>query len=308
VIKKIIFKIAFGAVVLFILDFAIGRTLRYFYFNETSGLLYRTTFSIDSTTAEILIFGSSRANHHYVPEIFEEGLKMSFYNCGRDGTTILYSYAVFRIILRRYTPKIIILDVNREDFYYDPVSYERLSFLLPYYSIHPEIRSIINLRGPYEKVKLLSAIYPFNSLLISIGIGNLNINKNRYTDQKGYIPLLEKMNETDLKPFKNNVGSIDANKLQALDSVSELCFKKGIKLFICYSPIYVRTQKTNIDTLISKIVDEHNFKYFNFSNDTVFISRPNLFRDKNHLNNDGAIYYSSLVRDSIKFYIDKYHR
>src|SRR5579885_1123861 len=64
-------------VMLFLLDFVIGSALRYFYFKQDSGLLYRTTYSMDSTRAEILIFGSSTANHHYVPGLFTNNLHLS---------------------------------------------------------------------------------------------------------------------------------------------------------------------------------------------------------------------------------------
>jgi hypothetical protein len=135
--------------IVFLFDWAGGAILRYFYFSQTSGLGYRTTYSIDSTRANILVFGSSRANHHYVPEVFEDSLKMSFYNTGRDGNFLFYNYAIFKAILKRYTPKILIMDINPDELYYNPDSYDRLSSLLPYYKDHPEIRDIIELRGPY---------------------------------------------------------------------------------------------------------------------------------------------------------------
>jgi len=92
-------------IILIISDFLIGKTLRYIYFNETSGLDYRTTFAIDSTKADIIVFGASRANHHYVPTIFQDSLKMTFYDVGRDGQSIFYHLAILKAILKRYTPK-----------------------------------------------------------------------------------------------------------------------------------------------------------------------------------------------------------
>ena len=129
-IKKIFLNITIVFTIVFVLDLSIGRTLRYFYFKESSGLHYRTTFSMDSTKANILIFGSSRATHHYVPEVFESSLKDSYYNTGRDGNGIFYQLAVLRSILKRYNPKVIILD-------YYPGSLEKKVMIdyLPYYHI-----------------------------------------------------------------------------------------------------------------------------------------------------------------------------
>ncbi|HXS59927.1 MAG TPA: hypothetical protein VN703_03845, partial [Candidatus Sulfopaludibacter sp.] len=121
----------------------IGNLLRTFYFKQQSGLQCRTTYSIEKTTANVLIFGSSAANHDYQTNTFTKRLDTSFYNTGRDGISIFYEYAVLKAILKRYTPKIIILDFDQEEFIKNEASYDRLSALLPYYINHPEIRSII---------------------------------------------------------------------------------------------------------------------------------------------------------------------
>ena len=134
-------------------DFIIGSLLNIFYFKQESGLQYRTTYSIEKTTADLLIFGSSTANHNYHPGIFQNRLNMSYYNVGRDGKSIFYHYAVLEAVLKRYTPKMIIYDFDEHEFSKDQESYDRLSSFLPYYKKHPEIRSIVDLKSPYEKYK-----------------------------------------------------------------------------------------------------------------------------------------------------------
>jgi hypothetical protein len=98
-IKNQYFRFAVSIIILFLILLAFDRVggaiLRHYYFSQTSGSWYRTTYSIDSTRADILVFGSSRANHHYVPEVFEDSLNMSFYNTGQDGNLILNNYAIF---------------------------------------------------------------------------------------------------------------------------------------------------------------------------------------------------------------------
>ena len=154
--------------IVFLLDFSIGKTLRYFYFKQECGREYRATYAIEKTTDDILIFGSSRAYHHYIPTIIEDKLKQSCYNTGSPGQFLLYNYATFKAISKRYTPKVMILDVSPDDLGVDEDSYDRLSFLLPYYKNHPEIRPIVDLKSPFEKFKLLSSIYAFNSSSILI--------------------------------------------------------------------------------------------------------------------------------------------
>ena len=60
--KKYLIIISIGFLIVFAGDFLIGKTLKYFYFKASSGLFQRTTYSIEKTEADILIFGSSRAN------------------------------------------------------------------------------------------------------------------------------------------------------------------------------------------------------------------------------------------------------
>jgi hypothetical protein len=102
---RFIARVLFVFIIVMIMDFGIGRVLKAFYFKQTSGIDYRTTYSIDKTRADVLIFGSSTAIHDYIPGTIEKRLNLSTYNVGRDGISILYDYAVLKTILKRYTPK-----------------------------------------------------------------------------------------------------------------------------------------------------------------------------------------------------------
>lgn len=236
---KFLTRITIVILVLIIADQLIGRTLRHLYFSQVAGEYYRATYTIDSTKANILVFGSSRAYHHYVPEVFEDKLKMSFYNTGRDGNYLLYNYAVFKLVTKRYNPKIIIFDLNPIELFYHETDYEGLSSLLPYYNDHPELRKIIELRGPYEKYKLYSATYPFNSQLINIAYGNLEISKTRYASDKGYLPLYGKMKSaTTNNALPESIGTIDKNKIEALNNIAVFCKKNNIRLVFAFSPIF----------------------------------------------------------------------
>ena len=162
------------------LDFLVGTTLKYFYFNQKYGRQYRAYYTIEKTNADILIFGSSRAFNHYRPDVFESRLKQTCYNSGSPGQFLLYDYATLKAILKRYTPKLIILDLMPESLAVEDLSsntYDRLSFLLPYYKQHREMRPVLDLKSPNEKLKLFSSIYPFNSSLIYTTAGFLNLEK-----------------------------------------------------------------------------------------------------------------------------------
>lgn len=297
--KKLILNIIIVVAVIFVFDFAIGRTLRHFYFKESSGLHFRTTYSIDFTKANILVFGSSRANHHYVPEIFEDALKMNFYNTGRDGNFIFYQLAVLKSILKRYTPKIVILDYG-DSFAKDLDSYDRLSSLLPYYRPHKEIRNVIELKSPFERIKLMLEIFPFNSQILTIAVGNSENNKKRKPDNKGYVPLYNIWQGKIDSICTFTTYAIDSNKLLAFKEFLNVAKKASTKVFVVYSPVYQKFNRNQEIDICRKVCSFENIPFWDFSKNTLFLNHKKLFQDVYHLNNNGAIIFSKLVVDKIK--------
>jgi hypothetical protein len=305
-IKKIILNLVIVGVVVFVLDFATGRTLRYFYFKQTSGFDFRTKYSMESTEADILVFGSSRANHHYVPEVFEDSLKMTFYNTGRDAAGILYQTGVLRSVLKRYTPKLIILDYS-DDFNKKENANDRPSALLPYYRTHEEVRKIIELNNPFERIKLISEIYPFNSRILSTSIGNLEINKKRNADNNGYVPFYGEW-QADV----DSIGTyqpyeVDSNKVIAFRELISTAKKSNAKVVVIYSPAFQKIKKSQEIEICNEICSVENVPFWDFSKDTIFLNNRHLFQDVGHLNHNGAKILSYLVVDKIKHNIYNTH-
>ncbi|HLO59607.1 MAG TPA: hypothetical protein VK179_12750 [Bacteroidales bacterium] len=304
-VKENIRKFILNLVLLFLIvaafDLLAGSLLRHYYFTQTTGLNYRTTYALDSTTADILVFGSSRANHHYVPGIFEDSLHMSFYNTGRDGNFLVFNYAVFLSVVKRYTPKMVIFDINPDEFLENKIDNDRLSTLLPYISNHPEFSQILARKGPYEKAKLLSSVYPYNSLLLTISQGNLNRNKLREGEEKGYIPIKGSL-ATDVLPDTANppTGKIDAYKVDMMREIITYCSKHGILLYLVTSPVYkVMNKNSNMDVLKESIQNTSTV-LLDYSNYPAFIKNPEFFKDKEHLNEPGSREFSALLAAEIK--------
>ena len=302
-VKKILVNSILIIVVVLAMDFAIGGLLRYFYFKEMSGPHFEITYAMETTEADVLVFGSSRAIDHYVPEIFETSLKMSFYSAGRDNTGILYQAAVLKSVLKRYTPKIIILDFP--GFETGEREYDRLSVLLPYYRTHEEIRRIIELKSPFEKIKLLSNIYPFNSQILLTAIGNLEINKTKKADNHSYI--------ADYEEWKIEIDSIPNSIACTIDSTIIACFrefiadakKSGAKVFVVYSPIFQKYDKNQEIDICNRICSSEHVPFWDFSKDTLFLQNKQLFKDVLHLNHKGAMIFSNSVVEKINPTLNK---
>jgi len=293
--------------IVFLCDLLIGGTLKHFYFNQKYGRQYRAYYTIEKTNADILIFGSSRAFNHYRPDIFESRLKQTCYNSGSPGQFLLYDYATLRAVLKRYSPKLIILDLMPESLAAETETdntYERLSFLLPYYKDHEEMRPIIDLKGQYEKLKLVSSIYPFNSSLLYTTAGYLELEKFKQLNatDRGYQPsyaVWEKPSKI-IKPDPET-SSLDSVKVNVYKQFIDECRNAGTELLIVCSPrLHIYKNEEESLKAEKNIAKEKNVKFIDFTNDAFFVKHPELFAyDPIHLNHEGAGIFCNRVVDSL---------
>jgi hypothetical protein len=297
--SRLILKLLAMAFVIMLADHCVGAVLKIFYFRQQHGERAKATWIMDSTTAEILIFGSSRASHSYVAGIFAENAHLSCYNTGRDGSFVLYNYALFRAVIERYNPKMVIFDILPTDLEYDADEYERLSLLLPYYDDHPEIRQILDLRGPAEKIKRISAIYPYNSLVFQIAMGYFDADKFRIGEEMGYVPLSGKTGNQKPDTLKTRSLRTDENKRAALNNIISTCKKENIGLVFVTSPMLRIVQGNSEINALSGLCSEQGITFINMSNDTAFLNNPRLFADRNHLNDEGARKFSEILAERI---------
>jgi len=285
-----------------VLDFTAGSILRYFYFKQQSGLLYRTTYALEKTAEDVLILGSSRANHHYIPEEFEKKLGLSSYNAGRDGQFIFYHYAVLQSVLKRYTPKMVILDFTSSDLRDDSRGYERLSSLYPYYKNHPELRGVAELKGPFEKFKLWSSIYPYNSSIFTIAVGNAEFNKKRTEDIKGFVPLRKEWNRPLETDSLQEALKIDSLKLYYFESFIKDCAERKVKLYIVNSPTFRKFSFPDPYIALAKnIAATYQVPFWDYYQDPAFLKNEGkLFSDATHLNGKGAVFFSGVLINRIQ--------
>lgn len=300
-VRKFLKKLAVFLLVLVALDFLIGTALRKFYFRQESGLEASTIYAIDKASEDLIILGSSRAQHHYVPDVLSGELQQSVYNAGREGNFILYHNAVLQCMLTRHKPKTVILDILNREFSVNPDSYDRLAVLMPFYRSHPVLRPIINLRGPFEPVKNLSFIYPFNSKIQAIAVGNLDFNKKRKMDFSGYVPLPDTMPRLPKAVKVDNTYPIDTVKIAAYRAILETCKNNNIRLFVVCSPYYDHLDQEDRSIGIAKeMAGQYGVPFWDFSAQADFMNKPQWFDDETHFNDTGAKLYSKFIADKIK--------
>lgn len=299
--KIFLLKIAAFFAVVFLLDFMIGNLLKKFYFRQESGYDFLTTHSIENVKADIVIFGSSRAVNLFNPNVFEREMKMTCYNAGRVGEPIFYHYAVLKSVLKRYKPKMILLSFDAGNFSIKQDAYDKLAVLLPYYKTHPELRSIVELKGPHEKVKLMSNMYPYNSLLLSIITGNSDFGKNKYSSLNGFFPI-KKTFAGPLPTFDYSIEkALDTIKINNYRSFIKDCINSNIQVAIVCPPYMINSIGTDASIIEGKkIAQEYNINFLDYARDTFFTKRMTFFADFRHLNEKGVEVFSQRVIENIQ--------
>jgi hypothetical protein len=287
-------------IVLIVVDYSLGFLLETAYFSQKKGQFAQTTYAVDSTKQDILIFGSSRAVRHYSPSIIGKALNMSCYNVGRDAQLIPYYAAIQEATLKRYKPKLIIVDVNSWELSPGEGKYEKLSILLPYCRRHPELRSYVEQGSKQERLKLWSRIYPYNSSLFVLGYNSLFPNKVA-SDDHGYVPLTGEMTDLMLKDHmermktdKSELGNqIDPKALAYYTQFLSNTTKYGIKTYVIISPkILKEPMNFKVQRLMDVASKFSNVKFINFSADPKYNFKYEMFADVFHLNQKGAEAFS----------------
>ena len=110
--KRFCIRIIILFLLLVAIDFVLGHFLQFVTNQIRIGGQGRDNYIANLANEDILVFGSSKAVHHYNPKIIEDSLGMSCYNCGQDGNGIILDYGRLLMIKERHQPKTIIVDVN----------------------------------------------------------------------------------------------------------------------------------------------------------------------------------------------------
>jgi hypothetical protein len=147
---------------------------------------------------------------------------------------------------------------------------------------------------------MLSRIYPYNSTLSYIILGNTKYNQKRRNEINGYIPIMSEWSGSLNTECISNNYELDSDEIGIFEAFIKDCSTAKIKTYIINSPYYAKF--INADKSIEigqKIAQKFNIPFYDFSNDSTFINYPKLFGDEAHLNNEGAIKFTDIVIENI---------
>lgn len=252
---------------------------------QRGGDNWRNNYICNETEDDILVFGSSRAIHHYNPKIIKDSTDMSCYNCGQDGNGIILNYGRYCMISQRYTPKIIIYDIIPSfDLLAGDDDHKYLNWLKAYYDREgiPEIFESVD---KTEKIKMMSNLYRYNSSFIQI-VSDF-IRPLQSSGQNGYRPLYGEMDRMKISKKQQSSESVryDSLKLAYMEKFVNRC--GDARLIFVISPMCDGLDEATY-LPIEKICKDKNIPFVNFANNPKYFHNHKYFKDGWHLNSLGA--------------------
>ena len=296
--KKFIFTILLSLVIIVLIDFVFGLTCSYLSTHAKGGDTYSINYIANEAYEDIIILGSSRASHHYIPSIFTDSLNMATYNAGKDGNGIIAMYGRLIMLTSRYKPKVIIYEVTAGFDIEKNDNHKYLDVLKRHYDKNgiDEIFASVDER---EGIKMNSNLYRYNTSFIQL-ISD-NIRPTQVIIDGGYKPMFDKLTYEPKKNERNKDAEViwDPVKKMYFRKLVELCKEKDIKLIFAISPFYAASNAKSFIPVI-KFCNENNITLLNHYCDSSFINNKDFFADPSHLNHDGANCYSKIIAGEMK--------
>jgi hypothetical protein len=306
--RRFLLSVFLLLVLLWAADFVLGSTLaRLFHASpaEDADWLGREFAS----RAPIIACGSSRVQHHYMVDSLATELGVGAYNLGQARSWgALYQYAAASSVLRHYTPRLWIMEVETGTYAY-PERFADLVWYEPYVREEPAAAEVIDLRSPWEPLKRLSRIYPYNSLVVDLVSPYLGARPHL---RDGFIPLAGSIADDPRSGVPEDAPETlgrpapDSLKMHYLRKTLAALAARHVTVLAVRSPYWPPTaaHKANDRTAernLREVFGSLGVHYLDFSVEhaPVFADRS-LFMDASHLNERGALLFTRALAESIR--------
>ncbi|MBR8769042.1 hypothetical protein [Porphyromonas levii] len=304
-LKKVVISSTIVLVTLLSIDIIVGLSCDYITRNlpiADGGQLAKQNYRLNHVSADMVIIGSSRASHHYIPKVLEDSLKTikrqewEVYNAGIDGKYISSSCFTIKSILDRYTPHTIVLEVNDNELLDPDVSDVR--FATPHYTSNKVVKDYINRIGVKEQVLCMSGMYRYNGGKLFRLLRTM-VSSSGISDIQGYEPLYKKLQHNDTSESITTQTKQKADPYHTNNFVNLLkrCQAENINLVVVSSP---RFRPNDTNGIVRAYCKEYSTPYVDLYNIPLFNQRPEWFQDESHLNDVGAKVFTVMFFNKIR--------
>ena len=237
---------------------------------------------------DVVILGSSRANNHFVSEMFEQkGLKT--YNYGMSGGHLFEASLMLKLMLERnYKIKNIILetDLNLSN---DKRSETVAAKFLPYlhhseiiknhFSKEPDFNKLYYI--PFYRYSIFDALIGFREAYKTLSSQPTNV-----LDKGGFHALGNKKGN-----MKNDISTLKPLKNKYYEEIKQLCRQHHINLIAVMTPMCENTKGMNYFDKVKKSYPEiHNYENA--------VIEDKYFSSCGHMNDAGArMFTAKIIKD-----------
>ena len=281
--KKFIIRLSIYFAILALVDYGLGHLFSSMALNATRGNYGRYNYIANEVNQDMLIFGSSRATHHYNTLMLSDSLGYSCFTVGEDGNGIILNYARLLMIERRYKPKVVVWEFTKS-FDIDTNDNHRYIAKLKQYYDRQGIQSIFWDVDPAERWKMMSWLYRSNSCFLTI-LSDCFLSLHEL-GQNGFRPLKGELDPIKIRE-KRSKETVAPDPLKQKYIQAFLEHVKGAKVIFCISPIYYGMDEEQLRP-IRELSAREGYPLLDFSNDPKYVRNDLYFKDGSHLNARGA--------------------
>ncbi len=298
--KKFLLKVLLFFACVVVMDFAFGFVFSWLRSHAKGGSTANCEYIANRAKEDIIILGSSRATHHYIPQIIEDLLGMSCYNCGEEGNGVVLAYGRLKMLTDRYKPKLVLYELTPGyDYGTKEPNNKYLGYLRAYYD-KDGIREIFDdFDDELSWLKMKSKMYQNTGRILPMLLDNVIYRDNK----KGFEALSGEMsNYADNSSLNQKQEiTIDSLKLTYMEKVIILCKSKQIPLYFMISPKYgMGKRDMSIYEPAIILCEKNNVPIYNYISQPYISDHHVFFQDEGHMNSKGAVEYTKVVCKEFK--------
>lgn len=259
----------------------------------------KSNFVLTKVNSDIVIIGSSRAECHYDSKMIQDSMQSkTVFNCGVDGQLFFYEVAVFNSILDRYTPDLIIWDIQNDELKKSDQP-ENLGLLYPYYHNNEGVRQYLDEREPKLKYMIWLNAYRYNATGSRI-LRSLNLHDSNLM---GFIGRQSSDNTRKIehKTIRQTETPLDKDKINLFKRAIDRVKAKGIRLVVVQSPYYYKFDgESSTNKMVRNICSEKGVQFIDDSQLPIFVGNYDLIYDAGHLRIEGARLFTEILLEQLR--------
>jgi hypothetical protein len=284
--QKFILFIAKILLTLLALLIALDVTYTNIYLRSSNRGKVEKVFNSKAKKYDVIILGSSRANNHFVPELFEnKGLKT--FNFGMSGAHLFEASLLLKLMAERnYSIKTVILEADL-GLCNEKKSEAIAAKFLPYIHHSETIKKHFSEQKDFTQLYYVP-FYRYIDFDALIGFREtyntfINIPTN-ILDNSGYYPLTSKK----MGNMKNDISALKPIRNRYYEEIKQICKRNNYKLITLMTPMC-----TNVKGL--DYFEKANAIYPEIHNLEDAVVGDKYFSSCGHLNDDGAKRFTKVV-------------